>query len=1257
MHKYAFRSHLIFLGLFYVSIVEADCISSAGTTYDINVVCDTSVPNPYLTNIQPAPGVTANILLQPGAQVSISGGGNGVLIWGGSLITNNGTVLVNINDVEFFDALSARGDNNQIFNFGTLNTTGLRSEGIYTNGTNSSFLNAGTIHTTSDLSDGIISDRGSSGNTLINQGTITTDGDGSSGMEAFGDNHALTNENTIITTGSDSYGLKVDGSNSVLTNQSAGVITTSGTGADGLEGIGSNHQLVNQGSINTTGNSAAGIFAYGDGSQLNNESSIITSGNSAHGIYANGNNLQIVNQGSILVNGESSDGIRSIGSTSQNLGSVINSGQIETQGSFGDGIMVSNPATVTNTTNASVHSAGGEGINFISGGVLNNDGSVRSDTSYGVYMGGNAQITNTTHGNILGTSAIYNNAGTTTLNNQGILTGQNGAAIFLPGNNASTIVNSGTLQGGAGNAIVTGDGNDSFTLTDGTVIGNIEQNGGIDSVNIQNGIVTGAISQGTGIDDFVMSGGQIGSLAQGDGLDTFTMTSGSIVGAFVDGDAAQMSGGTIGRVDMRLANNIFNMSGGRIIGNLVAGFGNDSITLSAGEIGGNISVSGGTDSVIITGGTVQGEVRMSAGNDSFLWENGGAVNGAILMGEDNDNAVLRGLSAATLSSTPSIDGGTGTDNLTIDNTIADNPARFIDWENIALNNQSQLIVNSPLTLGDAVTRTGTLSLDSSSAIVAGGLGASSIQSSDGSDTVTVNNAGTIDLTGGSQSMADSLTIHGNYVGEGSSATLKLQTELGDENSPTDKLIISGGSASGQTGIQVTNINGIGAYTNGNGIELVSAINGATTSTTAFSLNGGSMSAGAYEYVLFHGGATAGSENSWYLRNTLIAPPITPEPSEPTNPTEPTDPGTPTTPTNPAEPGNPAEPTNPGTPTQPGIAVPTPAPGSPALPAAVSGRSAVPLYRQETPMYSVLPPVVFKLGMTALGTYHEREGGQPQLTGNTSDPEGWARIFGTQTDQHWSGDAAPSFDGNFTGVQVGQDIYAHQYDNGQRDHAGLFYGYTHVDGDIHGFILGFPDADAGTLNMHGNSLGGYWTHLWPNQAYIDAVVMHTWLDGDVNSGRGVNSDVKGKLLTGSIESGLPFAITDRWTLEPQAQIIAQHESIDDADDGISSISYGSDTLYTGRIGARLQGNYTNRSQVLQPYLKVNVWHDFKQNGSVLLANDSVDMQYESTSLEIGLGVVAAVNDNVSLYAAASQNSDLDDQYRRDYSGNLGVKIRW
>ncbi|MFP3498811.1 autotransporter outer membrane beta-barrel domain-containing protein, partial [Pseudomonas sp. SIMBA_059] len=66
---------------------------------------------------------------------------------------------------------------------------------------------------------------------------------------------------------------------------------------------------------------------------------------------------------------------------------------------------------------------------------------------------------------------------------------------------------------------------------------------------------------------------------------------------------------------------------------------------------------------------------------------------------------------------------------------------------------------------------------------------------------------------------------------------------------------------------------------------------ATSTATAF-VQTQTLSVGAYDYRLFQGGVTAGSENSWYLRSTLVALPApapVPEPEQPTQPSQPGEP--------------------------------------------------------------------------------------------------------------------------------------------------------------------------------------------------------------------------------------------------------------------------------------------------------------------------------------------------------------------------------
>ncbi|MBA8862311.1 hypothetical protein FHW19_004055 [Ochrobactrum anthropi] len=237
----------------------------------------------------------------------------------------------------------------------------------------------------------------------------------------------------------------------------------------------------------------------------------------------------------------------------------------------------------------------------------------------------------------------------------------------------------GSLKGTGTFIVNLGAGDDTATVLGGVAMGAVDQGDGSDVFMISGGTITGNVKQGTGTDDFQMTGDQIQSLSQGDGLDTFFMSDGHIVDFFEDGDHAVMTGGRIGRVNMMLDNNLFDMSGGRIDGNLVTAFGNDTVILSGGTIGGNISVSGGT---------VGGEVRMSSGADTFTWDGGGIIHGLVDLGGDDDTASLSNLTNANIGATPQITGGLGIDTLTFNNVKTGDVSRFDSWETINLANDT-----------------------------------------------------------------------------------------------------------------------------------------------------------------------------------------------------------------------------------------------------------------------------------------------------------------------------------------------------------------------------------------------------------------------------------------------------------------------------------------------------------------------------------------------------------------------------------------
>jgi len=146
--------------------------------------------------------------------------------------------------------------------------------------------------------------------------------------------------------------------------------------------------------------------------------------------------------------------------------------------------------------------------------------------------------------------------------------------------------------------------------------------------------------------------------------------------------------------------------------------------------------------------------------------------------------------------------------------------------------------------------------------------------------LTLGNTGTIAL--GNGSTFNTLTVD-TFTGNG--GTLLFNTQLGDDTSATDKLIVTG-DTTGQANVRVLNAGGAGAKTD-KGIELI-RVGGA--SNGQFDLQGRAVG-GQYEYFLFKDATNGG----WYLRSELatVPDPCDTDPTlpecQPIDPVDPVDP--------------------------------------------------------------------------------------------------------------------------------------------------------------------------------------------------------------------------------------------------------------------------------------------------------------------------------------------------------------------------------
>jgi outer membrane autotransporter protein len=486
---------------------------------------------------------------------------------------------------------------------------------------------------------------------------------------------------------------------------------------------------------------------------------------------------------------------------------------------------------------------------------------------------------------------------------------------------------------------------------------------------------------------------------------------------------------------------------------------------------------------------------------------------------------------------------------------------------------------------------------------------------------TFTNSGTIDLQSNAAA-GDVLVITGarqagvagpgTYISNG--GTLKLDTVLNEGGGATrsDTLVVDGTlvGGGGATNMAIRNAGGGGALTVGDGILVVQVQTPTRSVDGAFSLVGHSITAGAFDYFLFKGGFSQGSQGNWYLRSEL-AP--TPEP----------------------------EPTPPG--------LPPPVPGAPPKP----------LFDPEVPLKSVVPSVARTLGLIALGTFNERQGDQLLVRGDPNTWVGaWGRVFGQGTREHFAQGARPDFDGTFAGFQAGADLLRWESSNGHSDRIGFSVAYARASVDVNGLVDAFEGAPAGHVDLDATSFGGYWTHLGPTNWYIDAVLQGTYFQTSANSIRGVANNFSGGGFAASIEGGYPIPLMSWLTFEPQIQGIWQRTSFDDTLDPFSTISFDRSDVFTGRVGALLRGTFGGPGAVWQPYLKGNVW--WGSNGFDTVTFDGVGIQTGrngGTALEGGGGVTGKLARNVSVYGDASYLSSVSGESRSTIRGNVGVRVTW
>ncbi|EAA9334234.1 TPA: autotransporter-associated beta strand repeat-containing protein [Salmonella enterica] len=524
------------------------------------------------------------------------------------------------------------------------------------------------------------------------------------------------------------------------------------------------------------------------------------------------------------------------------------------------------------------------------------------------------------------------------------------------------------------------------------------------------------------------------------------------------------------------------------------------------------------------------------------------------------------------------------------------------------------------------------------------------------DTFTVNGdvVNSSAMISGSDQPNNTLTIAGNYTGN--DGHLYLNTQLGDDSSPTDKLIVTGDTA-GSTTLHITNVNGLGAQTV-NGIEVIEV---GGQSDGDFTLYKGHVDINAWTYTLKQDGG------DWYLRSESDDVPddggdVTP-PDDGGDVTPPDDGGDVTPPddggevTPPDDGGEVTPPDDDGEVTPPddgGDVTPPDDDGDITPPDGGDVTPVTPQYRADIGVYLGNQWMARNLQMQTL---YDREGSQYR----SADGSVWMRFkAGKAESQAVNGNV--DIDSDYSQFQLGGDILTWS-DGAQSVTVGLMGSYINANTDS----TGNRGADGSQFSANGSvdgyNLGLYATWFADAQshrgAYIDSWYQYGAYNNSVDNDGLSASRYDSAAHAVSLETGYRYdiALSNRNTvsLTPQAQVTWQRYSADTViDDGGTRISGQNDDSWTTRLGVRVDGKLYKESGRIQPFMEVN-WLHASDNASATFGDTKVSQDLPNDRVEVKVGIQANVSERLSVYAQAAGQKGKNDY--GDASFSLNMRYNW
>ncbi|MED8104287.1 autotransporter outer membrane beta-barrel domain-containing protein, partial [Escherichia coli] len=744
--------------------------------------------------------------------------------------------------------------------------------------------------------------------------------------------------------------------------------------------------------------------------------------------------------------------------------------------------------------------------------------------------------------------------------------------------------------------------NGSFSIAGGSAVNMLLENGGSLSVysghQATNTIInnSGRMNvEGSATNTTINSGGGLSVYGGGSTTNT-TINSGgflSVNGGASAVDITQNSGGAISTdtsatLSGTNINGSFSIAGGSAVNMLL-------------ENGGSLSVYSGhdaSDTTVGSGGMLDVQSGGVLRGTTTLTDKGTLVGGAFTNVTNEGNLYFLNNSAATFAGTL-----TGSGTLTQEGGNTRFSGLLSQDGGITLQSGAAMTMVTLQANANVTTQPGTtLTLDNGSILTGSVTGdntgagdmtvkGASVWHLDGDSTVgalTLDN-GTVDFRPSATTRLTQAFRPVSLVSESLSGngTFRMNTDIA---SHTGDMLNVTGNASGSFVLDIRNT-GLEPVSAGTPLQVVHTGSG----DAAFSLNGGKVDAGTWEYYL-------NKENTdWYLKADSSQPGTD-------------NPGT----------------DNPGT-DNPGTDNPVP-------PVRHTTKSADAVLNMAT-----APVYVFNSELQSLRFRHG------DVMQNTRSPGGvWGRYTGSDT--RISGGAGSGYSLTQSGMETGGDTVFELKDS--RLAVGAFVSYT--DNSIshnRGGSSTVGSTGGGLYATWFNNDGYYVDGVVKVNRFRNE--LRTWM----SDGTAVKGDYHQNGFGGSLEAGRTFSLNENTWIQPYLRSTAfRAESKDISLDNGMKAKAGTTKSLQGEVGVNLGMNLDVAGTVVRPYLTTAVSHEFSDNNRVRI-NDSYNFTNDisGTTGKYGAGVSAQLTANAGVWAEASyQNGENTES---PVTGSVGFRINF